>query len=198
MRSWFAIAALTLLVPGAALAAEGHPTLPASKVETTGDSLYALDGPLTDQDGRQITLAHFQGKPVLISMFYATCPHACPMLVSDVKKIEAELDPAIRKDLQIVVVTFDPERDTVEALRQLRKLHKVDEKRWHFLRTDPELVRELAAVLGIRYRFTPDGAIGHSSVITLLDRQGAIVSRVEGVRQPADDIVRKLREMPKK
>lgn len=196
MRSWFATAAFALLSPLAAFAAEGHPTLPASQVETGGDSLYVLDGKLTNEKGKEITLAHFKGKPVLISMFYATCPHACPMLVSDIRKIESQLDPKIRKDLQVVLVTFDPDRDTVDALHQLKKLHKVDD-RWHFLRTDPGVVRELAAVLGIRYRFTPDGAIGHSSVITLLDREGAISGRVEGVRQPADDLVRKLGQMKK-
>jgi len=195
MRSW--LLALALLVPTAALAAEGHPTLPASKVETGGDSLYVLDGKLTDQDGKEVTLANFRGKPVLISMFYATCPHACPMLVSDVRKIDSQLDPALRKEVQVVLVTFDPDRDTPEALAKVREAHKVDKDRWTFLRTDPGFVRELAAVLGIRYRFTPDGAIGHSSVITLLDRDGAIVSRVEGVRQPADDIVRKLNAMKK-
>ena len=195
MRSW--LLAIALLAPTAAFAADGHPTLPASKVETGGDSLYVLDGKYTDQDGKAVTLAKFRGKPVLISMFYATCPHACPMLVSDVKRIESGLDPAVRKDLQIVLVTFDPDRDTVDALRQLRELHKVEKDRWTFLRTNPGTVRELAAVLGIRYRFTPDGAIGHSSVITLLDRDGAVAGRVEGVRQPADDIVRKLNAMKK-
>ncbi|HEY0840778.1 MAG TPA: SCO family protein [Vulgatibacter sp.] len=196
MRSWIAMAVLVLLSPFAALAAEGHPTLPASQVETGGDSLYVLDGKLTNQNGKEITLASFKGKPVLISMFYATCPHACPMLVSDIRKIEGQLDPKLRKELQVVLVTFDPDRDTVDALRELKKAHKVDD-RWHFLRTDPGVVRELAAVLGIRYRFTSDGAIGHSSVISLLDREGAIAGRVEGVRQPADDIVRKLGQMTK-
>ncbi|HWV39650.1 MAG TPA: SCO family protein [Vulgatibacter sp.] len=195
MKPW--ILALALLFPAAAFAAEGHPTLPASQVETGGDSLYVLDGKLTDQDGKEVTLEKFRGKPVLISMFYATCPHACPMLVSDIRKIDTRLDPAIREELQVVLVTFDPDRDSPEVLRNLRAAHEVDKDRWTFLRADHGFVRELAAVLGIRYRFTPDGSIGHSSVITLLDRDGAIAARVEGVRQPADDIVRKLNAMKK-
>jgi len=40
-------------------------------------------------------------------------------------------------------------------------------------------VRELAALLGIRYRAMPDGEIRHSPTIALLDRDGVIAARQE-------------------
>jgi len=194
-----ALAALALLVSAPAAAHdghhaghEGHSTLPAGKVSQTGDSIYVLGGAYTDQDGKQVVLAQLAGKPVLITMMYATCPHACPMLISDIKRMEKALPAEVRKELRVVLVTFDPDRDTPEALKKLRDAHGVDTDRWTFLRTDAEKVRELAAVLGIRYRFAADGSIGHSSVITLLDRKGAIKGRLEGARQPNEDLVRKI------
>lgn len=186
------LGASLLLASSAALADEGHATMPAAEVSRTGDSLYLLGGSFTDQEGKQLVLAQLAGKPVLISMFYASCPHACPMLISDIKRVEKALDPEVRKDLRVVLVTFDPERDTTEALRKLRNAHGVDTARWSFLRTDPDKVRELAAVLGIRYRFASDGSIGHSSVITLLDKKGAIAGRLEGARQPNEELVKKV------
>lgn len=170
----------------------GHDTLPAAKVTQTGDSLYLLGGKFTNQDGAQVVLPQFKGKPVLITMFYGTCPHACPLLISDMKRVERSLDPKVAKDLQVVLVSFDPERDTPEAMRALADAHDVDTKRWSFLRTDEGKVRELAAVLGIRYRFASDGSIGHSSVITLLDKEGAIAGRIEGVNQPVEELARKV------
>ena len=37
-----------------------------------------------------------RGHPMLISMFYATCPDACPLLIADLQRIESELSPRIK------------------------------------------------------------------------------------------------------
>jgi protein SCO1/2 len=62
----------------------------------------------------------------------------------------------------------------------------VDARRWSFLRVDDAgAVRTLAAVLGIKYRFLPGGAINHSSVITYVAPDGVIGGRMESLA--ADD-----------
>ena len=191
MKTFALVLAAALLAPAAA-SAEAHATLPAGEAATGAESIYQLDGTYTDQDGRQMRLSDLRGKPVLISMFYGTCPHACPMLISDLKRVEAAVPPEVREKLQVVLVTFDPERDTPASMKALRDAHLVDARRWTMLRTEPERVQELAAVLGIKYRFAPGGAINHSTVITLLDENGAIVERLDGLRQPEAPIVAKL------
>jgi protein SCO1/2 len=187
----FAMAAAAAL-PLAAGAQAGHERLPAAEAAAADDSVYLLGGAFENQEGEIVRLEHFAGRPVLIAMFYATCPHACPMLIADLKRIEQALPPEVRERLQVVLVTFDPARDTPEKMKALLEAHRVDASRWSMLRTDPAKVRELAAVLGIRYRFAKNGAIHHSSVIALLDEGGAIVERIEGLRQPVDPIVEKL------
>src|SRR5690606_24895577 len=117
------------------------------------DSIYLLGGTYEDQNGKPFRLEELQGKPVLISMFYATCPHACPMLITDLKRVERALPEHLRDQVQVVLVTFDPDRDSAEKLKALLEAHQVDAKRWRMLRTDPARVQELAAVLGIKYRF---------------------------------------------
>ncbi len=57
-----------------------------------------------------------RGHPVLIAMFNATCPDACPLLIADLQRIEGELPSRIKADLRIVLVSLDPERDTPDAL----------------------------------------------------------------------------------
>lgn len=182
------VAAIAFLFPALAYAQE-HPVLPSQEV-SAGDSIYLLEGEFTDQHGKTVRLKDFEGKPVVVSMFYASCPHACPLLISDIKKVERDVPEKLRRDLRVVLVTFDPDRDTPAELRELGEAHRVDMSRWSFLRTDPDRVRELAALLGIRYRFGKDGSIGHSSVITLLDREGRIAARIDGLRQPNHDLVR--------
>src|SRR5262245_12560894 len=63
-----------------------------------GESIYALQLDLIDQDGMRVPLDAFRGHPVIIAMFYGTCPAACPMLTSDIKAIEARLSPGERSD----------------------------------------------------------------------------------------------------
>jgi protein SCO1/2 len=83
-------------------------------------------------------------------------------------------------------VSFDPEHDTAGVLEELARAHGLDSSRWRLLRGSHDTVREVAAVLGIRYRRLPDGGFNHSSVITLLDASGVVLARVEGLGQPLD------------
>jgi protein SCO1/2 len=162
-------------------------SLPLAAHAAPAPSLYDFEQRFTDQDGKTVTLAQVgEGHPVLITMFYGTCPAACPLLINRIKRLEAKLSPAQRADLRVVLVTFDPARDTVAMLKGLQAAHQVDARRWSFLRVDDaSAVRTLAAVLGIKYRFLPGGAINHSSVITSVGPDGAITGRMESLA--ADD-----------
>jgi len=157
-----------------------------------GDSIYAVSASLVDQRGQPVGLDLFRGHPVLISMFYATCPDACPLLIADLQRAERELPPRIRADLRVVLVSLDPGRDTPDALQALARARHVDESRWQLLRAPEDTVREIAAVLGIKYRRLPDGNFNHSSVITLLSPEGVIVVRDEAVGGPHTALLRSL------
>lgn len=176
-----ALALAALLLPAAAFASE--------------PSLHDLETKFVDQRNQTATFADLKGAPVLVTMFYGNCEYACPMLVSRMKRLEAKVPDAHKSKLRMVLVTFDPERDTVPALRKLHDLYALD-GRWQFLRVDDaEAVRELAALLGVRYRFMPDGAINHSSVITLLDGQGVVRARMDGMDLPDERILDTLLPM---
>ena len=156
-------------------------------------SIYEVSAALVDQRAQPVGLDLFRGHPVLISMFYASCRDACPLLLADIKLIEMELPASARADLRVLLVTLDPERDNPEVLQALARAHRVDESRWRLVSGSGGTVREIAAVLGIKYRRLSDGSFNHSSVITLLDRSGAIESRVEGIGQPHTGLLRHLR-----
>jgi protein SCO1/2 len=145
-----------------------------------GKSLYHLQASLTDQHGAELALGALRGQPVLVTMFYSSCTSICPMLIGQLQRIEAALDPAHRARTRVLLISLDPERDTVDRLAELARRHGVDDRRWSFTRTSEPSVREAAALLGIRYRRTDDGEISHSPVISLLDRDGVLVTRVEG------------------
>lgn len=163
-------------------------TAPAAVPEATtvvdAPSIYDLPILLRDAADRDINIDVARGQPVLITMFYASCPVACPVLIDDLQRTLAGLPPATRAEVRVVLVSFDPERDTPQKLRELAAQRGLDAQ-WTLAAARPADARALAAVLGIKYRKLESGEFFHSSKITVLDREGRPVARAEGFRQQA-------------
>lgn len=159
-------------------------------------SLYNLHPALVDQHGHATALDVDRGHPTIVSMFYTSCPNACPLLISDIRALEASLSDADRADLRVLLVSLDPARDTPAAMAEVVAKHGVDDTRWTLVRSEPVEVREIAAALGIRYRPLADGEMNHSSLLTLLDVDGVPVERLEGLGrdpQPLREALRRAR-----
>lgn len=147
--------------------------------ELPGDSIYRLDLALVDQDARASKLVDLRGGPVLIAMFYTSCKYVCPLIIDTLQRTERALADGERARLRVLLVSFDPKRDTPQVLKILAEERHLERARWILARTDAAGVRKLAAVLGVQYRALANGDVNHSSVITLLDREGRIVARSE-------------------
>jgi len=141
------------------------------------NSIYQLALPLTDQDGRNFTLAERRGQPVLIAMFYTSCQFVCPMLIDAIRITEARLSEAEHAHMTVLMVTFDPAKDSVAVLKSTSEKRELQSPHWTLARTDAKNVRKLAAVLGIQYRALPDGEFNHTTAMILLDADGRVVGR---------------------
>jgi protein SCO1/2 len=170
-----AAAMLALLFTAGIAAADapgGMETLP-------GDSIYRLDLTLVDQDGHSLPLRDLRGGPVLIAMFYTTCPYMCPLIIDTIKRTEHTLDERTRHRLRVVLVSFDSAHDTPAVLKAAAIKRQIDLSHWTLTRTDPAGVRRLAAALDVQYRALPGGGFNHSGIITLLDGEGRIAARTD-------------------
>jgi protein SCO1/2 len=83
--------------------------------DITGAS-YASRIELTDQDGRRRTLADFRGKVVTVFFGFTQCPDVCPTTLAEMQAVLKALGDRAR-DVQVLFVTVDPERDTGELLK---------------------------------------------------------------------------------
>jgi protein SCO1/2 len=143
------------------------------------NSVYQLQVSVEDQFGDVSGLDRYRGNPVLVTMFYATCPHVCPMLISTIQLTESKLSAEERADLRVLTISIDPERDTPEKLLETLERHSVDRDRWSMVRSDPDDLRTIAGVFGVRYKQLPDGEFNHTTRIVLLDRDGVQVASTE-------------------
>lgn len=152
-----------------------------------GNSVYKIAATLSNQNNESFTLADKRGKPVLVSMFYNSCEFVCPMLIESMRLVEKDLTPAERDNLSMMLITFDPARDDIQALQSVASKHELNSKYWTIARTDPASVRKIAAALGIQYRLLEDGEFNHTTAMILLDGNGKIVGRTQkiGTSDPA-------------
>ncbi len=116
-------------------------------------------------------------------MFFTNCEYACPILVGELKAIEARLAPEVRAKVDFLLVSMDVKRDTPAELAAFRERRQLARDRWTLLRGEADDVRELAALLGVNYMEDARGQFSHSNVITVLNAEGEIVFRHAGLEQ---------------
>jgi protein SCO1/2 len=168
INAWRAAPLMLLVFVQSAVLAQ-NPVLP--------NSLYQLQAPLTNQAGQSQSFALYRGSPVLVTMFYSTCPAACPLLIDTLRSIEATLSPAQKSQLRVLMISIDPDRDTAAVLGELARTRRVDLSRWTLARADASTVRKIAATLNVQYRKLPNGEFNHTSVITLINSEGETVKQ---------------------
>src|SRR5690349_23472964 len=96
-RPWHAAPLLMLALRAFAAPAASRPS----------ESLYQLKAPLTSQDGRAIGLDVYQGRPVLVTMFYASCQATCPLIIDTLRAVERNLPASQVKNLRVLLVSID-------------------------------------------------------------------------------------------
>lgn len=150
--------------------------------EATDMSVYNLESTWTTSENRQIKLTDLGGKVQVVAMVYTTCEFACPRILSDMKRIEQQIENIENNDqVNFVIVTIDPEVDTPEKLAKYAEESKLDKGRWTLLHGDKGDILELAALLGVRFKKTTDKDYAHSNIITVLDEEGVIAHQQEGL-----------------
>jgi protein SCO1/2 len=163
----------------------------AAVVPLPDTSIYQLESVWKPDTGGSLKLKSLAGRPQVVTLFFASCQVACPILVNDLKRLEAALPEELRGRVGFVLVSIDPERDTPAALAAYRKAHRLPPS-WTLLHGEAADVLELAAVLGVNYKRDASGQFAHSNLITVLNARGEVATRLVGLNQPVEEIAAQL------
>ena len=164
----------------------------------TDKSIYQTESIWTTDSGKHIKLNAFAGRPQVLAMFFANCQFACPIIVNDMKRIEAALPPQLQGVVGFTLVSFDSKRDTQAALAEYRQTRDLSKKNWMLMRGSPDDVLELAALLGVKFKENATGQFAHANIITILNAQGEIVHQQIGLSQDIQETVRFLQKLTSK
>jgi protein SCO1/2 len=114
--------------------------------------MQAPDGSVIDANRKRVNLsAYTHGKVTLLSLMYTACSdeHGCPLAFYSIAMIKRDLEKskAAGGRVQVVSLSFDPERDTPEVMRAYGGKHVKGGSPvpWHFLTTQSR--KELRPVL---------------------------------------------------
>ncbi len=157
-------------------------------VPTGGDfSLHSWKGPLS--------LADLRGKLTLIYFGYTWCPDICPTNLAILALALRQLTPAERARVQVLFVSVDPERDSVERLKEYTAYFHPDIL--GVTGSEAE-VAAAAKAYGAAYRRSEgaDSAMGyvvdHSAYTYVVDPKGALVARLDHAT-PSEEIAAMIR-----
>lgn len=190
---YFQIGSLLVLLSSPLSCAEKHDKPLSGRLP--GKSIFQLASNWKTQDGKEINISRLEGKVTVLAMIYTSCRAACPRIIADVKRIEKSLEEE-NAEVQFVLVSMDPENDPPEKLLQLVKDYRLDTRNWILLTGDNDGVLEMANAFDVRIRRDEDGGItDHSNLIFVLDKQGVIAHRQEGLSVPPDETVTTLNNL---
>ncbi|MBX3009694.1 MAG: SCO family protein [Melioribacteraceae bacterium] len=162
------------------------------KGEISETSIFQLDSKWVTEENKELSLAQLNGKSIVMTMFFASCTYACPIIVNDMKKIEASISKNKLENTEFLLISIDPERDTPEALKDFAERYKLDSKRWTLITGTKDGIDELAAVTGFKYKKEPEGSYSHSNIINIINERGEITFQHFGLNQDLSATITEL------
>lgn len=112
---------------------------------------------VTDHTGRSYFFQKdlVEGKIVVINFFYSECKNLCPMMTTNIKRVNQLLAERNVNDIHFYSISLDPEKDTVEKLAEYHQLRSLPAN-WKLLRASWADMEELRHAIGF---FDRDPAI---------------------------------------
>jgi len=159
------------------------------------NSIYLLESEWKNEDGTALNIKSLKNSNVVLGLIFANCSYACPIIVNDMKRIESSLSKNELKETRFVLVSIDHERDTPEKLKEFGSRMGLDLKRWDLLAGSESDIRELAALLGFKYKKDDTGNYSHSNMITLLDKNGEIMYQHEGLNEDIAEVTDQIKHL---
>lgn len=166
-RHWFSYVLLLMCVAMALFLWE-----PWESGQTTMKSFgEAPDFQLENTEGHKVSLDNTEGKVRLVYFFFSHCPDVCIPTTAMLSRLQAELKSRdlFASGTALISISFDPERDTKEQLKQFSAIYNADPQGWSFLRGDEAYTRQLALDYKISVIKDDNGNFLHQNRFILID-----------------------------
>ncbi len=180
----------------------GHTQLPANEkpaadfhMPNPGEEVP--DFKLVNQSGQAISLDHYRGETLLLTLIYTRCPFPdyCPRVSHEFAKIDKQIqaDPARYGKTHLLSISFDPTHDTPKVLRAYGFSCAGSKdpalfKRWEFAAIPKPELPEFAHFFALTYQ-DQGATIIHSLSTAVISGDGRIFKWYHGADWQASDLL---------
>jgi cytochrome oxidase Cu insertion factor (SCO1/SenC/PrrC family) len=128
---------------------------------------------LTDQDGRQVSLASLRGKVVLLTFLDPVCTTDCPLIAQEFRQADQMLG-AKSRDVELVAIVANPLYHTVAYTRAFDAEQRLTTvPNWLYLTGSLAQLQQAWKNYAIAAQILPAGGmIGHTDVAYVIDARG--------------------------
>ena len=140
---------------------------------------------LTAQTGQPFNSRSLDGHIWVANFIYTTCTGPCPMMSSQMRRVQLSTAP----NISLVSFTVDPRHDTPPVLAAYAGHFTADAARWHFLTGEPSRLSDLG--LHAFKLNSVDGSLMHSTRFVLVD--GA--QRIRGYYTDTPQLLHDIRQL---
>ena len=135
----------------------------------------ANDFTLNAANGKTVSLSEYRGKVVILYFGYSFCPDVCPGTLDNVSKA-LKLLGRKAEDVQFIMVSVDPERDSPEKIAEYVTYFHPS---FIGITGEPDQIAELTALYGIYYEKhegTPATGylVDHTATMAVIDKEGYV------------------------
>ena len=131
------------------------------------------DFELEDHRGEVFNLDRMKGIWTIVFFGFTHCPDICPTTLAMLNETYSKLKASEKELLQVVMISLDPERDTVEKLAEYVPYFNPE---FTGVTGNKHLIRRLTAELNVAYNQVPlsgdDYTVDHSTQLILVNPMG--------------------------
>jgi protein SCO1/2 len=152
-----------------------------------GPRAALIGGPfaLEDGDGKTVSDQTLKGRPFLVYFGYTHCPDVCPTELARISDILTKMGD---KSIPTLFITVDPERDTPKIMQDYVSSFNPAILGLSGSPQSVEAAEKAFRVFARRGEKHPDGdySMDHSSIVYLMDKNGAFVEAFNVERPPEE------------
>jgi protein SCO1/2 len=156
---------------------------------------------LTNQLGQAISTAQFKGQALAITFLFTRCPfpNFCPLMANNFSQTAQKLlaNPNAPTNWHLLTVTFDPEHDTPEVLRDYAKAHHAYPAHSTFATGSLMDITALGEQFGLAFWKEEGSIINHNLRTIVIDPTGRVQKVFNGNTWQPEDLIAELTKAAK-
>jgi protein SCO1/2 len=178
---------------------QGQQPRPSTRVVREVEALAVGDQmpnyPFTNSLGQKVELKDFAGQAYALTFIFTRCPFPtfCPRMNTNFEKAYEQLKnmPDAPTNWHLISISFDPDFDTPERLREYSKTYKPDPKKWSWVTGAMIEIDAITEQLGVVFAFE-NNTINHNLRTAVIDKNGVIRQIFWGNEWTSEQLVEEL------